>query len=129
MATDETASRLHEHSLIGVSVSLAAAVIFGVVAAALNAPDSVQTAVVATAAGLPSVVGYRLAGKRRDKGEDLARLRHGQLDRPVVLVGVILAAAIFVAVSIGAFIASVAAHLFALTTGPATTRGLFVMFA
>ena len=114
---DDIGTRLDEHSVVGIVVSLGAVVGTGILVAVVNAPMPVQTAVVALAGGLPSAIGYHVASRRRDKSIDVARLQQGHLDRPIGLVVIMLAAALFLLDTIGGAIAVIAGNVVALVTG------------
>jgi hypothetical protein len=96
MTTDTTAtSRFDQKSVIGISASVAAAIAVGLLCTLIEAPPPVAGALVAGATGLPAAIEYSLRGRHRNTTDDIARIRQGELRRPVGLVVVMLIAALF----------------------------------
>lgn len=92
VAADSNDRRAH-----GIALVAAGAAIFAAVACSLLQLSEVATSVVATTAGaVPAAIGYFRSPQKSDKVKDLALLRKGTLSRPVPLVIVLLALAIFV---------------------------------
>lgn len=86
MTGQSQVSRFHEHSLIGISASVGAATLAGLLCAVLGAPTVVQGTVTAGAAGVPAAIEYAVRSKRRDKVTDAALIQQGKLQRPINLV-------------------------------------------
>lgn len=76
------------------------AVIVGVLSSVAGAPEPVQAALVATSAGIPAAVAYHRQKMRIDPQEDIARIRNGELKRPIGLVVTLFTLAIMLADSI-----------------------------
>ena len=96
MVTAPASSSFNQQSLLGVIASIVTVVALGFVFMAIPAPTQVQSSVFAIAVGLPAAVAYAWQGRRRNKTLDAARIAQGELDRPIALVVVMLAAALYV---------------------------------
>jgi hypothetical protein len=103
MTTQSAGSRFESHSLLGISVGMGAAVVVGLVCYAMQVPAQVQGPVTAGAVGLPAAIDYHLQARRRDTAADIARIHQNQLRRPVGLVVVMFAAALFAFEQMGMF--------------------------
>jgi hypothetical protein len=97
MTSEPAAARFDRSSLIIVGISIGAAVVCGLVCAQLKLLPGVTGTLVSGAGALPAAIEYRLLGRRRNVTDEISRIRHGELRRPVGLVVVMLAAALFVA--------------------------------
>jgi hypothetical protein len=96
MTTETTAtSRFDQKSVIGICTSVGAAVVVGLLCTLIEAPPPVTGTLVAGATGLPAAIEYSVRGRQRNTTDDIARIRQGELRRPVGLVVVMLAAALF----------------------------------
>src|SRR5258708_29332190 len=96
MTTETTAtSRFDQKSVIGICTSVGAAVAVGLLCTLIEAPPPVTGTLVAGATGLPAAIEYSVRGRQRNTRDDIARIRQGELRRPVGLVVVMLAAALF----------------------------------
>jgi hypothetical protein len=68
------------------------------VCAQLKLLPGVTGTLVSGAGALPAAIEYRLLGRRRNVADEISRIRQGELRRPVGLVVIMLAAALFLAV-------------------------------
>jgi hypothetical protein len=98
MTTEPRVSLFDPRSFPGVSASAASAVLAGFLCA--DAPPWVAGVVPATAAAIPAAIEYSIRSRRRDKAEDAARIRQGDLRRPVALVVVMMAAAVILLITL-----------------------------
>lgn len=99
MTSESAALRFRQGSLLGLCASFGVGVVVALVCGAAHMPPLIQGPVTASAAGLPAAVELSLQGRRRDLSEDAARIRQGELRRPIGLVVAILIAALFLAMS------------------------------
>ena len=101
MTTEPATSRFSQQSLLGIGASIGAGVVAGLVCYAVKVPPYVQAPVMGGVVGLPAAIDYSLQSRRRDPAEDAARIRRGDLNRPVGLVVTMMAAALILAISLG----------------------------
>jgi len=106
MTSEPAAARFDQHSLMGISTSIGAAVLVGFVCAQLHVSGQVTGTLTAGAASLPAAIEYSLQGRRRTVTDEISRLRQGELRRPIGPVVVMLTAALFAAEVIGGVIAA-----------------------
>ncbi|MEV3902157.1 SHOCT domain-containing protein [Mycobacterium sp. NPDC050551] len=92
--TDGSRAQLDQRTAIGAGTSIAAAVAAGVLCARAQIPADITATLVAGAGGLPAAIEYSLRSRRRNTAEDIARLKRGELRRPVWLVTIMLSAAL-----------------------------------
>lgn len=92
--TDGSRAQLDQRTAIGAGTSIAAAVAAGVLCARAQVPADITATLVAGAGGLPAAIEYSLRSRRRNTAEDIARLKRGELRRPVWLVTIMLSAAL-----------------------------------
>jgi hypothetical protein len=97
MTSEPAAARFDQRSLIGISTSIGAAVVVGLVCSRLHIQPQVTGTLTAGAAGLTAAIEYSWRGRRRNVADDMSRIRQGELRRPVALVVVMLTAALFLA--------------------------------
>jgi Short C-terminal domain len=97
MTSEPAAARFDHSSLIVIGISIGAAVVCGLVCAQLKLLPGVTGTLVSGAGALPAAIEYRLLGRRRNVTDEISRIRQGELRRPVGLVVVMLAAALFLA--------------------------------
>jgi Short C-terminal domain len=97
MTSEPAAARFDRSSLIVTGISIGAAVVCGVVCAQLKVLPGVTGTLVSGAGAVPAAIEYRLLGRRRNATDEISRIRQGELRRPVGLVVVMLAAALFLA--------------------------------
>jgi Short C-terminal domain len=97
MTSEPAAARFDQRSLIGISTSIGAAVVVGLVCSRLHIQPQVTGTLTAGAASLPAAIEYSWRGRRRNVADDISRIRQGELRRPVALVVVMLTAALFLA--------------------------------
>jgi Short C-terminal domain len=97
MTSEPAAARFDHSSLIVVGISIGAAVVCGLVCAQLKVLPGFTGTLVSGAGALPAAIEYRLLGRRRNVTDEISRIRRGELRRPVGLVVVMLAAALFLA--------------------------------
>jgi hypothetical protein len=95
--TSEPAAARDRSSLIVIGISIGAAVVCGLVCARLKVLPGATGTLVSGAGALPAAIEYRLVGRRRNVTDEMSRIRQGELRRPVGLVVVMLAAALFLA--------------------------------
>jgi hypothetical protein len=94
VSTEAAASRFHrEHSIIGIFAGIVSVVVVGFVCDAAGVPPMVRGAAAVSAFGLPAAIEYTIQARRRDKTADAARIRRGELRRPIGLVVIMFAAA------------------------------------
>lgn len=94
MTAEPTTSRFRDNSLLGITAGLAAAVVAGTICSLAKFSQPVTTSVLAFAAALPAAIDLQIKNRQRDASVDTARIRDGELRRPVGLVVMLLAAAI-----------------------------------
>jgi hypothetical protein len=97
MTTQSTVSRFDQRSLLGIGVSVGAAVAVERLCKSLGVSDPLTGTLTAGAASLPAAAAYSLQGRRRNVTDEIWRLRQGELRRPITPVVVMLTAALFVA--------------------------------
>jgi hypothetical protein len=97
MTSEPAAARFDQSSLIVTGISIGAAVVCGLVCAQLKLLPGVTGTLVSGAGALPAAIEYRLLGRRRNVADEISRIRQGELRRPVGLVVIMLAAALFLA--------------------------------
>jgi Short C-terminal domain len=119
MTTGPATSRLQDNSLLGLGAGLIAIVVAGYLCRWAKFDSTATTSVMTVAFAVPAAIELQIKSRRRDTKIDIARIQRGELDRPVVLVVMLLAAAIILLdTALGALatgIPSVANQL--LTTG------------
>jgi hypothetical protein len=96
MAIGPAASRFRENSLLGISAGLAAALVAGGLCSWANFSQPVTTSVMAFAVAIPAAIELQIKDRRRDTTVDRARIKDGELRRPVGPVVTLLAATILV---------------------------------
>jgi hypothetical protein len=101
MTSEADDSPSKQYSLLGISLTIGCALAAGVlVQALLPSNPAAYPAVITAALGLPPAIEAGLRKRRRDPAQDAARIRRGELRRPVPLVTALLAIAIGLAMSI-----------------------------
>jgi hypothetical protein len=94
MTTEPAISRFDDRSPLGLIAVLGATVVAGSLCAWAGLEPHVTSSVTAFAGALPAAIALHMKGRRRDINRDTARVRDGDLRRPVGLVVVLLAAAV-----------------------------------
>ncbi|MFJ4225223.1 hypothetical protein [Microbacterium sp. NPDC089695] len=90
-------------------IAIAAGIVVTVVFSLLKLPETVTAVAGSATTAIPAVIGLSTGRRRRDRTADLARLRRGELRRPVSLAVVLLGVAILACDSlIGVAVATVA---------------------
>jgi hypothetical protein len=98
MTSEPAAARFDRSSLIVICTSIGAAVVCGLVCMQLKVLPGFTGTLTAGGGALPAAIEYSLLGRRRNVTDEISRIRQGELRRPVGLVVVMLAAALFLAV-------------------------------
>jgi hypothetical protein len=94
MTSEPTASRFRENSLLGISAGIIAVLLVGSLCSFAGFSQSITASVTALALTLPAAIELQIGRRRRDKKLDAARIRSGELRRPVGLVVLLFAGAI-----------------------------------